>query len=271
MKNYQALITKILDYGDERMDRTGVGTKALFGTQLKFYLQDGFPATTIKQLMFKTVAAELAGFLEATESAQRMEELGAKIWHANARAWYKSDNTNSRNIHDLGRIYGVQWRKWNNTIDQLGDVVRRITDNPSDRRLIVTAWNPSEQDKMCLPPCHTHFQFFVRQGIYLDCLFYMRSVDVFLGLPFDIASYALLTHIVANQTGLVPGILTASMGDTHIYNNHVDQCELIVSRTPHVPPVLELDRNATIDNFYPNMAKLVGYKHEGRVEAPMAV
>jgi len=270
MKNYQYLIQNILHQGDLRMDRTGVGTTALFGTMLQFPLQVGFPILTTKKVPFKVVAAELAGFLEGTENSLRMKELGAKIWDANAIAWYESSKSRSHHIHDLGRIYGVQWRNWDHKIDQLREVVDRIKSNPSDRRLIVTAWNPSELDEMCLPPCHTHFQFFVRKGS-LDCIFYMRSVDIFLGMPFDIASYALLVHIICNEVNLKPGILTGMFADTHIYNNHLDQCTTLLDRTPKKLPQLVLDYKATIDNFHPDMCSLEDYSPHPAIPAAMAV
>lgn len=273
MKNYQELIERILHYGDSRMDRTGVGTQALFGTTLSYPLQKGFPATTTKKLAFKMVAGELAGFLCGTQSAQHMEELGAPIWNANALDWFNREGTCSSHPKDLGRIYGVQWRAWYNgidNIDQLRDVVDRIKTNPSDRRLIVTAWNPGELHEMCLPPCHTHFQFFVRKG-ELDCIFYMRSVDTFLGMPFDIASYALLVHIICNEVDLKPGVLTGMFADTHIYNNHKSQCEELLNRDPVRLPQLVLSEEATIDNFHPDMCDLINYNPHPTIKAEMAV
>jgi len=252
------------------MDRTGVGTRAIFGNMLKFDLSRGFPILTTKKVPFKVVAAELAGFLEGTDNGLRMKELGASIWDANAVAWYESPKSQSQHIHDLGRIYGVQWRDWDHRIDQLREVVDRIITDPSDRRLIVTAWNPGELDLMCLPPCHTHFQFFV-EGDKLDLIFYMRSVDTFLGMPFDISSYALLLHIVANETNLKPNILTGCFADTHIYNNHLEQCATLIGRDPYPLPELKLSEEATIDNFHPDMCSLINYQHHDAIKAEMAV
>ena len=221
------------------------------------------------------MAAELAGFLECTESAVRMRELGTKIWDANANADYWQKKEACEGPDDLGRIYGVQWRKWIDEngyeIDQLRNIVDRLKTNPTDRRLIVTAWNPGELDQMCLPPCHIMFQFFVRQNLYLDCDFTIRSVDLFLGGPFDIASYALLTHIVAQEVGFKPGVLTMTSKDSHIYKNHVKQVVQQLRRKPYNLPKLILDPNATIDNFHPSMARLEGYKHHPAIQADMAL
>ena len=262
MKQYKQLLADIIHKGKDRSDRTGVGTRSVFGRMLKFDLTQGFPAVTVKKLYFKSVAAELAGFLEATQSSKRMEELGTKIWTPNAQAWSGGDN--------MGRIYGVQWRKWDNQIDQLNQVVESIKREPNSRRHLVTAWNPSDLNDMCLPPCHYSFQFYV-DGYYLNCLFNMRSVDVFLGLPFDIASYALLTELVAQDTNLVPGEMTVMLGDTHIYLNHFDQVLEVLERDPRPLPLLELDQEAGINNFHPNMARLAEYDPHPAVQAPLNV
>ncbi len=276
---YHMLLQDILNNGEKREDRTGIGTLAVFGKTLTIDLTQGFPAITTKKLFFKSVAAELAGFLEGTESAARMRELGTSIWDANANAEYWQENKNCRGLDDMGRVYGVQWRNWQYTnrlnkqhsIDQLREVVQRLIGNPTDRRLIVTAWNPGDLSKMCLPPCHIFFQFFVRNSQYLDCQWYIRSVDSFLGMPFDIASYALLMHIVAQQVDLVPGKMTMVTGDTHIYLNHLKQVKEMLQREPYLPPILHLSDEATIDNFHPSMAKLVNYEHHPEIKASMAV
>lgn len=270
MKSYNALLQKILKHGDERMDRTGVGTKALFGEKLVFDTTVGFPAVTTKKLFFKSVAAELAGFLEGTESAARMRELGTKIWDANANAdWWQLKVADP---DYMGKVYGSQWRNFGGSgIDQLRDVVDRIKSDPTDRRLVVTAWNPADLDDMCLPPCHIFFQFFVREEHYLDIQWYIRSVDSFLGMPFDIASYALLQHIVAQEAGLFPGYNTMISGDTHIYNNHVDQVVEQIGRKPFPLPELALHPEATIDNFEPGMVELIGYQSHESIKAEMAV
>jgi thymidylate synthase len=170
----------------------------------------------------------------------------------------------------MGRIYGIQWRKWDNQIDQLNQVVESIKREPNSRRHLVTAWNPSDLNDMCLPPCHYSFQFYV-DGYYLNCLFNMRSVDVFLGLPFDIASYALLTELVAQDTNLVPGEMTVMLGDTHIYLNHFDQVLEVLKRDPRPLPLLELDQEAGINNFHPSMARLAEYDPHPAVQAPLNV
>jgi len=255
--------------GKDRTDRTGVGVRGVFGRSLEFDLIEGFPATTIKKLYFKSVAAELAGFLEGTESAIRMRELGTKIWDANANAdiWQKSKYCEGPD--DLGRIYGSLWRDFGG-VDQIYRLVDTIIRNPTDRRQIVTAWDPSNK-RQCLPPCHILWQTYVRESNYLDLLFYMRSVDLFLGLPFDIASYALLQHIIAQQVDLTPGKLVVSMGDAHIYQNHFEQVTKISNRGSLPLPSLDLWDGTTVDIFRPEHAKLVDYKHHGEVKAPMAV
>lgn len=259
MQNYLRLLRQILDEGTTRETRSGE-TIAIFGKQLRWNLQDGFPATTVKKLQFYSVAAELAGFLRAETDAAKM---GSSIWIKDAMRWSGTSY--------MGRIYGYQWRKWNRggvEIDQLADIVERITVDPMDRRLLVTAWNPGELHLGCLPPCHYAFQFFVDNG-KLSCMFHMRSVDCFLGLPFDIASYALLTHIIAQQTNLQVGNLIGSFADTHIYTGHTKQVKLILEREPLPLPQLQLSSEATIDNFDPMMAELVNYEHHGVVSAEL--
>jgi len=267
--NYQALLTDVYLRGEDRPSRTGIGTRSLFGTRLSFNLEEGFPAVTIKKLYFKSVAAELAGFLEGTESAARMRELGTKIWDANANAKTWQNNPACRGPDDMGVVYGSLWRSFHG-VDQLDRLVRTLIENPYDRRQIVTAWDPSES-RQCLPPCHIFWQTYLREGHLLDLQFYMRSVDLFLGLPFDIASYALLMHIIAQQVDLGVGRLTIIMGDTHIYHSHFEQVELVLWRKPYKLPRLDLCESASIDNFHPDMARLVDYEHHPAVEAPMAV
>lgn len=279
MKQYLDLVERVLYYGRYANDRTGVGTIRLFGEQITLDLQQGFPAVTCKELKFKSVAAELAGFLKGHQYASQMEEEGTKIWNANAEAFYRSGRSPSNDPTYLGPIYGAQWREWqprlkanDKPIDQLRLVVDEIKNNPTSRRLLVTAWNPGELFLMCLPPCHTQFQFFV--DTYrgeLSCKFDMRSVDVFLGMPFDIASYALLTRIVANETGLRVGKLIGTFGDTHIYKSHLAQVRLMLMREPLPLPELILDKSATIDNFNASMATLENYVHHPAIPAPMAV
>lgn len=269
MFNYQALLRRVMTYGEDSDDRTGTGTRRLFNTSISFDLRDGFPAVTCKKLYFKSVKAELAGFLEGTESAARMRELGTKIWDANANAesWQSSEHCSGPD--DMGRVYGSLWRNFDG-VDQLRGLLDTIIRTPFDRRQIVTAWHPNEP-RQCLPPCHIFFQTFVSREGSLDLAFYMRSVDLFLGLPFDIASYALLQHIIAQQTDTVPRYLHVNMGDTHIYKNHFKQVEEVMMRNPYSLPTLDLWEGTSIDNFHPDHASLVGYKYHPAVEAPMAV
>lgn len=270
MLSYQVLLQNILRKGDYREDRTKVGTLAIFGTRLEFDLQKGFPAVTTKKLYFNSVAAELAGFLEGTTSAARMRELGTAIWDANANAPSWQENPNCKGQDDMGPVYGSLWRNFNG-VDQLQELIWRLKENPADRRMIVSAWDPSLLPKQCLPPCHIFFQFYVRQGKFLDCQWYIRSVDTFLGLPFDIASYALLQHIIAQQVGLKPGIVTMIAGDTHIYVNHIPQVKELLSRVPRPKPILNLYDGATIDNFRPDMVQLENYDSHPPITGIMAV
>jgi len=275
MKQWHDILRKAVEEGESRLDRTGVGTYSVFGEMLKFENVDSqFPAVTTKQLAFKQVAAELAGFVRGYDNLEQFHELGCKIWDANGNA----DYWQPRSPGDLGRIYGVQWRDWKSCVpggikvtDQLYKLVQGLIIDPYSRRHIVTAWNPGELDQMCLPPCHTMFQASVRWGAQLDFCVTMRSVDLFLGLPFDIASYALLMHLVAEQTQLSPGTLTFMLGDAHVYRNHLDAVQTVLTREPGQLPQLTLDKYATLSTFHPDQASLVGYQHQGKVEAEMAV
>ena len=262
MNNYLTLMRRVLNEGYRRSDRTGTGTLALFGEHLRFDMNNGFPLVTTRKIYWNNITAELAGFLEGSTSVKRFQELGTNIWNANVADWGGEDY--------MGKIYGYQWRNWGDQIDQLRQVVNEIARNPHSRRHLVTAWNPSELDQMCLPPCHTHFQFFVADG-ELSLIFYMRSVDIFLGLPHDIATYALLLHIVAKQLRLIPRTLKCCLADTHIYLNHIDQCVEQLSRHTLPLPTLWLADGVTIDNFKPEDAKLIGYNHDKPIKAPMSV
>lgn len=269
MNNYLRLLKRVLTEGSERSDRTGVGTIGLFGTNLEFDLQKGFPAVTTKQLYFKSVAAELAGFLEGTQSAARMRELGTKIWDANANAKIWQDSPYCIGPDDMGRVYGALWRDFGG-VNQLERLVNTLLFNPTDRRMVVTAWDPAEKHQ-CLPPCHIFWQVYVRDGEYLDLMFYMRSVDLFLGLPFDIASYGILMHLIAKEVGLKPGKMTVNMGDSHIYLNHIEQVKLQLKRVPKQLPTLYLDPAAHLTNFHPDHVMLQDYKYDVAISAPMAV
>lgn len=260
---YRAILHDVLRYGEDRSDRTGVGTLSLFGQQLEVVNSVSFPAITIKKLNFDQVAAELAAFLAGATTLEEFHAFGCKIWDGNAQG---------RNR--LGPIYGAQWRRWPNrfgSIDQLGNMVRSLRCDPESRRHFVSAWNVAELPDMCLPPCHVSFQAYVSRKQFLDIHVYQRSVDLFLGLPFDIASYALLQRIIAQEVGLISGRLIFSFGDSHIYKNHLEQVELILSRNQYPPPQLELDEYVGIDNFHPKMARLIGYQHGGFVKGELNV
>lgn len=273
---YLSLLKKILDEGSDRSDRTGVGTRALFGLQMRFDLSQGFPAVTTKKLAFKAVKSELLWFLEGSNDDNRLKELNGSektIWTANAEAPYWKPKAQFDG--DLGRVYGVQWRAWKksdgSTVDQIAEVIEKIKTNPTDRRMIVTAWNPGELDQMALPPCHMFFQFFVANG-KLSLYMHQRSCDMFLGVPFNIASYALLLHMVAQVTGLKTGEFIHSLGDAHIYHNHFDAAKEQLSRTPLKPPALWLNPDIkNIDDFKMDDIKLEGYESHPPIKAEMAV
>ena len=280
MRNLLDLYEKILTEGEHRPDRTGVGTISLFGEQLKFNLQDGFPATTTKKLAFESCKAELLWFLEGSTDERRLAEIThgtrdiskSTIWTGNANAQgvalgYRNDDQ----VKELGPVYGKQWRDFGG-IDQIRNVIQSIKEDPYGRRHIVSAWNVPELSKMALPPCHVMFQFYVSKMGALSCHMYQRSIDALLGLPFNVASYAMLTHMIAQVCGLVVGNLTISMGDVHIYQNHVDQVREQMSRTPTEKPVLWLNPwIKDVFEFGMNDVKLVDYKHQGAIKAPMAV
>jgi len=279
MRNYLDLMARVLDEGERRLDRTGVGTRSLFSTQLSFDLREGFPAVTTKRLAFGPVKAELTAFLRGYDNLEDFHNVGCRIWDANAHSDYWQANPNCLGRNDLGRIYGVQWRRWKKNrgtfgseyVDQLRDVVERIKINPTDRRLLVTAWNPGELDEMCLPPCHLMYQFYAGGDEFLDIKVYMRSVDVFIGMPFDIASYALLLELVARTVGRRARHLHMDFADTHIYLNHLEQVKEQLSRRPHVSPVLDLAPIKDFDDFMPSQATLAGYVHHAPIKAPMNV
>lgn len=273
---YLSLLQKVLDEGSDRVDRTGVGTRALFGQCMRFSMAEGFPALTTKKLAFKAVKSELLWFLEGSDSDERLKELNESektIWTLNAESEYWKPK--ARFPGDLGRIYGVQWRRWKktdgSTVDQIAEVIEKIKKNPSDRRLIVTAWNPGELDQMALPPCHMFFQFFVAEN-KLSLYMHQRSCDLFLGVPFNIASYALLLHMVAQVTNLTPHEFIHSLGDTHIYHNHFDQVREQLVRAPLTPPSLWLNPDRRdIDSFTMDDIRLEQYEHHPPIKAEMAV
>lgn len=276
MRNYLNLMKQVLTTGVDRNDRTGVGTLALFNTHLNYDLRDGFPLVTTKKLFMKSVVAELICFIKGYDDVRSFQEAGTNIWNANVSADYWQGNPSCKGEFDMGRIYGVQWRRWRKPdgteMDQLQEVVSRIKNDPHDRRLCVTAWNPGELNEMCLPPCHLYYQFFA-DGDYLDIFVVMRSVDTFLGMPFDIASYALLLEIVARDTGLTARKLGFTFGDTHIYKNHLDAVKEQLDREPMARPWLILDESVKGINDFNSIdqVKIGGYEHHPSIKAEMAV
>lgn len=273
MKQYLDALKEIMDNGVDRDGRNGL-SRALFGMQMRYDMADGFPAVTTKKLAFKTgVKAELLGFLRGYSDVRDFQKLGCRIWDANADADYWKPK--ARFEGDLGRIYGVQWRSWKTacgqSIDQLSNAIEGIKSQPYSRRHVVTAWNPGELDQMALEPCHALFQFFVADG-KLSLQLYQRSCDMFLGVPFNIASYSLLLHMVAQITDLAPGEFIHTLGDAHIYHVHFEQVETQLGREPLQLPELYLNHEITsIDDFKMKDIELRKYKHHGVIKAPMVV
>tara|TARA_Y100000294_G_scaffold173634_1_gene190163 strand:- start:1139 stop:1981 length:843 start_codon:yes stop_codon:yes gene_type:complete len=273
MEQYLNALNQVIENGVDKKDRTGTGTKAIFGMQMRFNMENGFPAVTTKKLAFNSMKAELLWFIKGSSDNNELLKLGSKIWDANANADYWKPKANFPG--DLGRIYGVQWRKWKNPegkeIDQLANAIEMIKQNPSSRRIIVSAWNPGELEQMALPPCHTFMQFFVNDG-KLSLQMYQRSCDMFLGVPFNIASYSLLLRMVAQVTNLKPGEFIHTLGDAHIYNNHIEQVKEQLGRKPFKLPLLRLNSNIkNIDEFNMDDISLEGYEYHPSIKAPMAV
>ena len=262
------------------MNRTGVGTLSLFGEQLRFDLTAGFPAITTKKLAWRSVVAELIWFIEGSCDERRLTEIqfGTRdeskktIWTANATADYWVPK--ARFSGDLGRIYGVQWRKWKNSYgeetDQLENLIKGLKEDPNSRRHIISAWNPGELDKMALPPCHAFMQFYLRNNV-LSCQMYQRSADVFLGVPFNIASYALLTHLIAKEIGADVGELILTFGDVHIYKNHIDAVKEQMTRKPYDFPTLDISNVNSLYSVTVDDCKLVNYESYATIKADMAV
>jgi thymidylate synthase len=264
MRQYLDLMARVLAEGVEKRDRTGVGTRSIFGHQLRFDLAQGFPLVTTKKLHLKSIVYELLWFLRGDTNVKYLHDHGVTIWDE----WADENG-------DLGPIYGRQWRSWpaadGGAIDQMANVVAEIKKNPASRRLIVTAWNPAENDRMALSPCHCLFQFNVADGA-LSCQLYQRSADVFLGVPFNIASYALLTLMVAQATGLQPGAFIHSFGDTHLYLNHIEQARLQLARQPRPLPTLRLNPAVTdLFAFRYEDFSLEGYEPHPHIKAKVAV
>lgn len=274
---YLNLLRRIMNEGETRTDRTGVGTLSVFGEQIKFDLRSSFPAITTKKLAWKACKAELLWFLEGSRSELRLHEIthGAvkerksTIWEGNAYADYWLPKAEF--LGDLGKIYGYQWRNWNG-VDQVTNLVEGLIEDPWGRRHILSAWNVDQLDQMALPPCHVMSQYYVSTDGTLNCHMYQRSVDAFLGLPFNIASYALLTSMLAQVCVYKPGTLTISTGDTHIYLNHIEQVREQLSRTPYQPPTLYLDPKILhLHRFSMDNIILEGYRSHEAIKAPMAV
>lgn len=290
MKQYLDALRDVLESGDSRPDRTGTGTTSKFGVQLKFDLSEGFPAVTTKKLAWKAVVSELLWFIEGSGDEFRLREIlhGERysdkktIWTDNAQAPAWVEKRLQRHPGDLGRVYGVQWRRWRAPIvrinkvvlqnhDQLLALIEGIKEDPYSRRHIISAWNPGELEHMALPPCHVMSQFYVNNG-KLSCQMYQRSADMFLGLPFNIASYALFTHMLAQVCRLEVGELTIVIGDAHIYDNHIDQVNEQLSRSPLQLPTLQLNEGIdVITEFEMDDIALLNYQCHASIIAPMAV
>jgi thymidylate synthase len=264
VRQYLDLLDHVLTHGTGKSDRTGTGTLSVFGYQMRFDLNAGFPAVTTKKLHMKSVVLELLWFLRGSTSATWLQERGVSIWDE----WAGPNG-------DLGPVYGYQWRSWptpdGRNVDQIAQVIEAIRTNPDSRRHIVSAWNVADIDDMALPPCHTLFQFYVADG-RLSCQLYQRSADIFLGVPFNIASYALLTHMIAQVCDLEPGEFVHTLGDAHIYRNHLDQVRVQLEREPRPLPTLRLNPNRrSIDEFTYDDVELLGYEPHPSIKAPIAV
>jgi thymidylate synthase len=264
MQNYLDLLDHILTYGVEKADRTRTGTKSVFGYQMRFDLTNGFPLLTTKNIHLKSVIYELLWFLSGDSNISFLQDHGVRIWNE----WADAEG-------ELGPVYGVQWRTWRasdgRVIDQITQVINQIRDNPDSRRLVVSAWNVGELDKMALPPCHVLFQFYIIKG-RLSCQLYQRSADVFLGVPFNIASYALLTMMVAQVCSLTPGEFILTLGDAHLYINHIDQAKLQLSRQPYTSPQMLLNSEVqSIFDFKYGDFELINYQAHPHIKAEISV
>ena len=264
MQQYHDLLRHILEKGTVKTDRTGTGTRSVFGYQMRFDLAEGFPLVTTKKVHLKSIIYELLWFLKGQTNIAYLKENGVSIWDE----WADENG-------ELGPVYGKQWRSWEGkdgkVIDQITDLLQQLKNNPDSRRMIVSAWNVAELSQMALMPCHSLFQFYVAGG-KLSCQLYQRSADVFLGVPFNIASYALLTHMVAQVAGLAPGDFVHTFGDVHIYNNHVEQVNLQLSRTPYPLPQLKL--NPAVNNLFDfrfEDIEILNYQCHPGIKAPVAV
>ena len=265
MKEYLDLMRAVLEQGESKGDRTGTGTISVFGYQMRYDLSKGFPLVTTKKLHLRSIIHELLWFINGDTNIKYLQDNGVRIWND----WADENG-------DLGPVYGKQWRRWETrngqVIDQLSQAVDLIKNNPNSRRIIVSAWNVGELDQMALMPCHAFFQFHVANG-KLSCQLYQRSADVFLGVPFNIASYALLTHMMAQVCDLKPGTFVHTIGDAHLYSNHLEQAALQLSREPiEQLPILKMNPNITeIDDFRFEDIEVVGYEHHPAISAPIAI
>jgi len=264
VRQYLDMMQHVLDHGTRKEDRTGTGTLSVFGHQMRFDLQAGFPLVTTKKLHLRSIIYELLWFLNGDTNTRYLKENGVSIWDE----WASDDG-------DLGPVYGKQWRSWptpdGGSVDQLAQTLELLKNSPDSRRIIVSAWNVAELDQMALMPCHAFFQFYVADG-KLSCQLYQRSADIFLGVPFNIASYALLTHMVAQQVGLAVGDFVWTGGDCHLYLNHLEQAELQLSREPLPLPTLNILRKPeAIDAYRYEDFEVEGYEHHPHIKAPVAV
>lgn len=264
MKQYLDFMRHVLEHGTDKTDRTGTGTRSVFGYQMRFDLQEGFPLVTTKKVHIKSIVHELLWFLQGSTNVRYLQENGVSIWNE----WADAEG-------ELGPVYGAQWRSWptpdGGHIDQITQIVEQIRSTPDSRRLIVSAWNVGEIPRMALPPCHAFFQFYVADR-KLSCQLYQRSADIFLGVPFNIASYALLTHMVAQQTGLDVGDFIWTGGDCHLYNNHLEQVQTQLARAPFPLPKLEIARKPdSIFDYKFEDFHITGYEAHPHIKAPVAV
>lgn len=264
MKQYLTLLKCILSEGTDKKDRTGTGTRSIFGYQMRFNLNEGFPLITTKKVHLRSIIHELLWFLSGDTNVAYLQKHGVTIWDE----WATKEG-------ELGPVYGFQWRSWptatGEKIDQIGAIIDEIKSNPNSRRLLVSAWNVGEIPKMALPPCHAFFQFYIAAG-KLSCQLYQRSADVFLGVPFNIASYALLTMMVAQVCGLKPGTFIHTLGDAHLYQNHLEQANLQLTRTPYVLPTMQLREGISdLFSFVYEDFTLLNYMHHPTIKAPIAV
>ncbi len=265
MRQYLDLMQHVLDHGVEKGDRTGTGTRSVFGYQMRFNLQDGFPLLTTKKLHLKSIVYELLWFLQGSTNVKYLQDHGVRIWNE----WADEEG-------ELGPVYGSQWRAWranedSEPIDQIANLVDNIRNNPNSRRLIVSAWNVGELEKMALPPCHAFVQFYVAQG-RLSCQLYQRSADIFLGVPFNIASYALLNMMIAKATDLEPGDFVHTLGDAHLYLNHLDQARLQLGREPRPLPKMTINPDVKkLEDFQFEDFQLSDYDPQPHIKAPISV